>query len=54
MAIQKKEYELSIWKEELGNSGNKIETKLYIIGAHDMSYPGRATALKLVKKINGT
>lgn len=54
MSIQKKEYELSIWKEELRDNGNKIETKLYIIGAHDMSYPGRATALNLTKKINGT
>lgn len=54
MAIQKKEYELSVWKEELGDKGNKIETKLYIIGAHDMSYLGRATNIKLTRKTNGT
>ena len=54
MAIQKKEYELSIWKEELGDQGNKKETKLYVIGAHDMTCLGRATALKFAKKTNGT
>lgn len=54
MAIQKKKYELSVWKEELADGGSKIETKLYTIGAHDMTYLGRATAIKLVKKINGT
>lgn len=54
MAIQKNEYELSIWKEELGDGGQKTETKMFVIGAHDMSYLGRATSVKLTRKINGT
>ena len=54
MAILKKEYELSVWKETLGENGQKIETKQMIIGAHDMEYLGRATNIKLQRKINGT
>lgn len=54
MAILKKEYELSVWDETLGVKGQKEEIKRAIIGAHDMSYDGRATALKLSRKINGT
>lgn len=53
MAIQKKEYELSVWNEELVN-GIKKESKGIVIGSHDMSYLGRATAIKFYKKINGT
>lgn len=54
MAILKKEYELSVWDETLGEKGQKEEIKRAIIGAHDMGYPGRATSLKLSRKINGT
>lgn len=54
MAILKKEYELSVWDETLGEKGQKEEIKRAIIGAHDMNYDGRATALKLSRKINGT
>ena len=57
MAIQKKEYELSVWVETLNTSGTesvKEERKLGIIGAHDMSYNGRASLIKLQTKINGT
>ena len=54
MAIQKNEYELSVWKEELSDGGQKTETKMFVIGAHDMSYLGRATSVKLTRKINGT
>ena len=53
MAIQKKEYELSIWHEFLNSTG-KAEEKLAVIGAHDMTYLGRATNVKLQTKINGT
>lgn len=54
MAIIKYPYELSVWKEELTGEGTKKEEKVMIIGAHDMNYDGRATAIKLVRKINGT
>lgn len=54
MAILKKEYELSVWDETLGEKGQKEEIKRAIIGAHDMEYLGRATSLKLYRKINGT
>jgi hypothetical protein len=47
MAIKKKEYELSVWNEILGENGSKIEKKLAIIGAHDMTYLGKATSVKL-------
>lgn len=54
MAIQKHPYELSIWGEELIGEGQKREWKILIIGAHDMNYEGKATSIKLVRKINGT
>lgn len=57
MAIQKKEYELSVWAETLNTFGTesvKEERKLGIIGAHDMSYNGRASLIKLQTKVNGT
>lgn len=54
MAILKKEYEISVWDETLGEKGQKQEIKRAIIGAHDMDYPGRATSPKLSKKLNGT
>lgn len=53
MGILKKPYELSVWDETLGEKGQK-ETKLIIIGAHDMTYRGRATSLRFIRKINGT
>ena len=54
MAIQKRPYELSVWSEELFEEGQKKETKMLIIGAHDMTYDGRAIGIKLVRKVNGT
>ena len=54
MAIQKRPYELSVWVEKLNGSNSKIEEKGVIIGAHDMSYPGRATNLVLKREVKGT
>lgn len=54
MAILKKDYELSVWDETLGENGQKIEKKMVIIGAHDMEYLGRATKIKLKKELKGT
>lgn len=54
MAIQKKEYELSIWTEYLDSNGIKKEKKGAIIGAHDMEFLGRATDIKLRREIKGT
>lgn len=54
MAIQKREYELSIWHESLNSEYVKEETKLAVIGAHDMSYLGRATDIHFATKLNGT
>jgi hypothetical protein len=54
MAIQKRPYELSVWSEELFEEGQKKETKMLIIGAHHMTYDGRAMGIKLVRKVNGT
>lgn len=54
MAIQKKPYEISVWHEELTGVGTKKETKLFVIGAHDMNYEGKATAIKFKTKLNGT
>ena len=54
MSILKKEYELSVWTEELDSSGKQIEKKGMIIGAHDMTYEGRATGVKLKREIKGT
>lgn len=53
MSIQKKEYELSVWNEELID-GVKKESKGAIIGASGMTYPGRATAPKFVRSLKGT
>ena len=54
MAIQKHEYELSIWNEELKNDGTREEHKQQIIGAHDMTHLGRATNVHFKKLLNGT
>lgn len=54
MAIQKRPYELSVWVEKLNGSNSKIEEKGVIIGAHDMSYPGKATDIVLKREIKGT
>lgn len=54
MAIQKRPYELSVWVEKLNGSNSKIEEKGVIIGAHDMSYPGKATNIVLKREIKGT
>jgi hypothetical protein len=54
MSILKKEYELSVWTEELDSSGKQIEKKGMIIGANDMTYEGRATGIKLKREIKGT
>lgn len=54
MAILKREYELSVWDEQLNPDGIKTEKKGIIIGAHDMKYLGRATNLKLKREIKGT
>ena len=54
MAIQKRPYELSIWIEKLNGNNSKIEEKGVIIGAHDMSYPGKATNIILKREIKGT
>lgn len=54
MSILKKEYELSVWTEELDSSGKQIEKKGMIIGANDMTYEGRATSVKLKREIKGT
>lgn len=54
MAIQKRPYELSVWVERLNGSNSKIEEKGVIIGAHDMSYPGKATNIVLEREIKGT
>lgn len=54
MAIKKHPYELSVWREKLNGSNSKIEEKGVIIGAHDMTYLGKATNLTLTRKINGT
>lgn len=53
MAIIKKDYEISLWKERLGERGQKIEFKEHIIGSHDMDYLGRATNIKLTRKLTG-
>lgn len=54
MAILRKEYELSVWDEILGENGQKEEIKRLIIGANDMDYLGRATNIKLEKTLKGT
>lgn len=54
MAMIKHPYELSVWKERLNGTNSKIEEKGVIIGAHDMTYLGKATSLVLTRKFNGT
>lgn len=54
MAILKKEYELSVWTEEMDSSGKKTEKKGIIIGGNTMNYLGRATGIKLKREIKGT
>lgn len=54
MSILRKEYELSVWHETLGENGQKEEKKQIIIGANDMDYPGRATKPNLKKELKGT
>jgi len=54
VAIQKREYELSVWHEKLNSEGTKQEEKMAVIGAHDMTYLGRATGIRFVTKLNGT
>lgn len=54
MAIKKKPYELSVWTEQLNNGSSKIEKKGIVIGAHDMSYLGKATKIFLKKELKGT
>lgn len=54
MAVIKREYELSVWDEQLNSDGTKQEKKGAIIGAHDMTYLGRATNIKLRREIKGT
>lgn len=53
MAVIKHPYELSVWTESL-NDGIKTEKKGVIIGAHDMSYLGKATQIKFKKELKGT
>ena len=54
MAIQTRPYELTVWTETLNQDGTKTEKRLGVIGAHDMTYLGRATTIKFVTKLNGT
>lgn len=54
MAIQTREYELTVWTETLNQDGTKTEKRLGVIGAHDMTYLGRANTIKFVTKLNGT
>ncbi len=54
MAILKKEYEISIWNEYLDSTGKKVESKGAIIGAHDMTYLGRAINPNLRREKKGT
>lgn len=53
MAVRKKEYEISVWTEELID-GKKVEHKGAIIGAHNMDYLGRATKSVLKRNTKGT
>lgn len=54
MAILKNEYEISIWNEYLDSTGKKVESKGAIIGAHDMTYLGRAINPNLRREMKGT
>lgn len=53
MSILKKEYELSVWNEELID-GVKKESRGITIGADSMTHLGRATSPKLVRSVKGT
>lgn len=53
MSILKKEYELSVWNEELID-GIKKESRGTTIGASGMTHLGRATTPKLVRSVKGT
>lgn len=54
MALKKRPYELSIWTEKLNKNNSKIEEKGAIIGAHDMTFLGRATDITLTRELKGT
>ena len=54
MSVVKKEYELSVWYETLNSKGIKVEKKGMIIGAHDMTFLGKATNIKLKRESKGT
>lgn len=43
-----------MWIEKLNGNNSKIEEKGVIIGAHDMSYLGRATGIVLKREVKGT
>lgn len=53
MSILKKEYELSVWNEELID-GIKKESRGTTIGASGMTHLGRTTTPKLVRSVKGT
>lgn len=53
MSILKKEYELSVWNEELID-GIKKESRGTTIGASGMTHLGRAITPKLVRSVKGT
>ena len=54
MSLFKKPYELSAWTESLNSEGIKVEKMGAIIGAHDMSFLGKATNIVLKREIKGT
>ena len=54
MALIKHPYEISIWTEKLNEDGIKEEKMGAIIGAHDMTYLGKATNVKLKREVKGT
>lgn len=53
MGLIKFPYELSVWQEKMVD-GKQKEYMSAIIGAHDMSFLGKATSPVLVRHINGT
>lgn len=54
MALKKYPYELSVWIERFSGDGKKTEEKGTIIGAHDMSYAGKATNIVFTTELKGT
>lgn len=54
MALIKHPYEISIWTEKLNEDGIKEEKMGAIIGAHDMTYLGKATNVKFKREVKGT